>query len=311
MYARKVGAAWEVFAPAKLNLYLDVLGRRSDGFHELETLMAPIRLYDVLQWHARRPDNAAQPPGLSLRYDSTTAAMLRAAAPADERNLVWRAAVLLAKRAGIEPHGAITLTKRIPVQAGLGGGSSDAAAALVLLNAAWGLDYPRAELSPLAAELGSDVPFFLAGRSAVCRGRGEIVAPLPALPRLDVVVAVPRAGVSTSAAFQLLDQPPTGDRRPPEPSRRLAHLVEKLQSGSVAAAGRWMANALQPAASRLLPEIDRLGTHFARGSCCAHLLTGSGSAYFGVMRSARQARRLAAQLASTNVGTVFSSATCC
>jgi len=302
-----MGAAWEAFAPAKLNLYLEVLGKRDDGFHELETLMAPIRLYDRLQWTPG--DQTAS--GFSLRFDPSTPAALQAAVPVDRRNLVWQAAELLARDAGVSATGEFVLTKRIPSQAGLGGGSSDAAAALVLANAAWGLDYSRSKLSRLAAQLGSDVPFFLAGRSAICRGRGERVEPVANFPRLDVVVAVPPEGVSTAAAFQALAAAPAAPSHPPDSRSRLSRLLDLLQSGSLAAAGRWMTNGLQSVAAELCPWIRRLGTAFASTSCHGHMLTGSGSAYFAVMRSARHARRVAAELSSRNLGTVFASATCC
>ena len=306
MYPRKLGAAWEIYAPAKLNLYLDVLGRRTDGFHELETLMAPIRLYDRLEWNATREGST----GLRLEHDPTTSAPLQAAARPDEENLVWRAVQLLAQKAGVEPFGVFTLTKRIPVQAGLGGGSSNAAAALLLANRAWGLHLPRRQLLPLAAELGSDVPFFIAGQSAVCRGRGEKVEPVADIPRLDVVIAVPPQGIATAAAFQSLN---AGSLGPASENRRgteLSRLLGELRCGAIAAASRRMTNALQTVAARLCPWIDRLGTAFASTGCHAHLLTGSGSAYFGVMRSAWHARRAAALLSSANVGTVFATSTC-
>jgi 4-diphosphocytidyl-2-C-methyl-D-erythritol kinase len=165
MYARRIGDAWEALAPAKLNLYLDVLGRRADGFHELETLLAPIRLYDRLVWRPHRNDGSTD---FAFSCDPASAAALVDLAPANERNLVWRAVDLLATTAGCAPRGSFVLTKRIPVQAGLGGGSSDAAAALVLANSAWEIDYPLTKLSEIAAQLGSDVPFFLAGQTAVC-----------------------------------------------------------------------------------------------------------------------------------------------
>jgi 4-diphosphocytidyl-2-C-methyl-D-erythritol kinase len=307
MYVRRVGAAWEVFAPAKLNLYLEVLGRREDGFHELETLMAPIRLYDRLEW---RTCDIDKPAGFSLAYDPSTPAEFRAAAPADEQNLITRAVKLLAQTAGIEATGHITITKRIPARAGMGGGSSDAAAALLIANAAWGLGYSRSRLTSLAAQLGSDVPFFLAGESAICRGRGERVEPVARLPRLEVVVVAPPAGVSTPAAFETLARQqftfPSGQ----ESRGRLEKLLGYLQSGSLAAAGRGMINRLQSVATALCPWIERLGTAFASCGCQAHLLTGSGSAYFGVMRSARHARRSASLLSAANLGTVFASATC-
>jgi len=306
MYPRRMGAAWEALAPAKLNLYLEVLGKRDDGFHELETLMAPIRLYDRLQW---RPGDQGE-SGFSLRFDPSTSAGLQSAVPVDRRNLVWQAAELLARDAGVAATGQFILTKRIPTQAGLGGGSSDAAAARVLANAAWGLDYSRDELSRLAAQLGSDIPFFLPGQSAVCRGRGERVEPVARLPRLDVVIAVPPEGVSTASAFRALAAAPGGWGREAESRNRLSRLLETLRSGSLAAAGRWMTNRLQSVAAELCPWIRRLGTAFASTSCHGHMLTGSGSAYFAVMRSARHARRVAAELSSRNLGTVFASATC-
>lgn len=309
MYARKIGEVWEALAPAKLNLYLDVLGRRDDGFHELETLLAPIRLYDRLEW---RPAADSAAP-FSLSYDPAVSARVAELAPPDERNLVWRAIELLAQSAGCRSHGAFTLTKRIPIQAGLGGGSSDAAAALVLANAAWGVDYSISQLGDLAAQLGSDVPFFLAGQSAVCRGRGERVEPLAAMPRLDLVVVAPRAGVSTAAAFQKLDAPhwkPAASATAEAPSERLSHLLEVWRRGAVNGAAQLMTNSLQGVAIELCPVLERIGTLFARLGCHAHQLTGSGSAYFGVMRSARHARRAASILASANLGTVFATATC-
>lgn len=306
MYARKIGEIWEALAPAKLNLYLDVLGRRDDGFHELETVMTPIRLYDRLQW---RPSAAEARAPFTLTYDPSTASGAAALAPPDERNLVWRAIELLSRTAGCQPHGAFTLTKRIPIQAGLGGGSSDAAAALVVANAAWGVGYSNAGLAELAAQLGSDVPFFLAGQSAVCRGRGERIEPLADLPRLNVVVVAPRAGVSTAAAFQTLNAPrwnQSGDI----PATSLPQLLDDWRRGALDRAARRMTNSLQDVALQLCPAIKRIGMAFAALGCYAHQLTGSGSAYFGVMRSARHARRAASILSSADLGTVFATATC-
>jgi 4-diphosphocytidyl-2-C-methyl-D-erythritol kinase len=307
MYVRKVGAAWEIFAPAKLNLYLEVLGRRGDGFHELETLMAPIRLYDLLQWRCSEADNQV---GFSVAYDPSTSPGLRAAAPIDEKNLVSRAIKLLARAAGVEPTGHLTLTKRIPVQSGLGGGSSDAAAALVLANAAWKLNYSGSRLASIAAGLGSDVPFFLAGQSAVCRGRGERIEAIESLPKLEIVVVVPPVGLSTATMFSALDAQKPAWTDKIESRRKIESLVSRLTLGSLSTAAQWMTNRLQAVAASLCPWIEKLGTAFASCGCHAHLLTGSGSAYFGVMRSARHARRAVGVLRAANLGTVFASATC-
>ncbi len=294
-------------APAKLNLYLDVLGRRTDGFHELETLLAPIRLYDRLVWSPCGADGSTD---LALAYDPSSPSRLTAALPADERNLVWRAVALLAQTAGMEPHGSFTLAKRIPIQAGLGGGSSNAAAALVLANKAWGINYPTARLGELAAQLGSDIPFFLAGQSAVCRGRGERVEAVAGLPRLNVVVCAPAAGVSTIECFRQLNAPAWGDAANRPSSGRLVELIGRLQRGTIAAALVSIRNSLQLPALQLCPAIERVAAAFAALGCYAHQLTGSGSAYFGVMRSGRQARLAAARLAAANLGTVFATATC-
>jgi 4-diphosphocytidyl-2-C-methyl-D-erythritol kinase len=307
MYARRKGDAWEALAPAKLNLYLDVLGRRADGFHELETLLAPIRLYDRLNWSPRGVNGSSE---FSFAYDSASPARLTELAPADERNLAWRAVDLIAATAGCQPHGSFVLDKRIPIQAGLGGGSSDAAAALVLANAAWGIDYPLSKLSELAAQLGSDVPFFLAGQSAICRGRGERVEPVAAMPRLNVVICAPTDGVSTAECFRQLGAPEWSGESSRLRSSGLGELVRRLQRGMIAVGLQRIKNSLQLPALTLCPAIERIGAAFAALGCYAHQLTGSGSAYFGVMRSARQARRAASILAAANLGTVFATATC-
>jgi 4-diphosphocytidyl-2-C-methyl-D-erythritol kinase len=307
MYVRRKSDVWEALAPAKLNLYLEVLGRRTDGFHELETLLAPIRLCDRLSWSPRDDHGSA---AFSLAYHTASAAELIRCAPPNEHNLAWRAAELLARTAGVEPHGTLTLTKRIPIQAGLGGGSSDAASALMLANAAWGIDYPTTKLSELAAQLGSDVPFFLAGQTAICRGRGERVEPVVNFPRLNVVVVAPRDGVSTADCFRELAAPAWEGSPATLGAGRLAELIDLLRRGSLRAAMQRIGNSLQAPARQLCPTIERLGIAFAALGCYAHQLTGSGSAYFGVMRSARHARQAAAMLTAANLGTVFTTATC-
>jgi 4-diphosphocytidyl-2-C-methyl-D-erythritol kinase len=322
MRARRSGSGWEALAPAKLNLYLEILGRRNDGFHELETLMTPVRIYDSLRW---MPSTDGAATSFSLEYDSATPAELRTAAPPDSQNLAWRAFEALARSAGISPTGRVTLDKRIPVQAGMGGASSDAAAALVVGNAAWKLNYPRRRLIELAAELGSDVPFFLAGSPAICRGRGERVEPVAGLPQLHLVVVKPPAGVSTAAAFGSLQAGPVTTSAAQDSQARLEVLVDNLRRGALARAARQMVNRLEDAAARLSPGIARLREAFVGCACLGHLMTGSGSAYFGVMRSACQAQRLARQLSAqlkttarfdaANLGTgniwrVFATATC-
>ena len=154
-----------VAAPAKVNLTLAVKSRRSDGFHEIESFVVAVTLFDELSIASRLE------PGIGLEC---TIGNL----PCDSRNLIHRAAVALAEDAGIEPALTIHLRKRIPIGAGLGGGSSDAAATLMALNDRWGLNRSVAQLSRLAARIGSDVPFFLLGSAAILRSRGERVEPV-------------------------------------------------------------------------------------------------------------------------------------
>lgn len=302
---RQVGSAWEILAPAKLNLYLEVLGPRADGFHDLETLMVPVRVYDQLRW--RDSDR------LELRVSNLLARGNRSAVSLGEvdNNLVLRAARLLAEVAGIEPHGRFDLFKRIPVQAGMGGGSSDAAAALVLANAAWGTQLTYEQLQPLAAQLGSDVPFFLNQGAAICRGRGELIEPLKRMPRLHFVVVQPATGLSTAKVFGRLSARGENTENLAKASdSRLSQLVSRLSAGDIAAAGQRMTNRLEEAAAQIAPWLETLRNAFAGAGFLAHFMTGSGSAYIGVAHSSTQAQSLAQRLKSMNLGHVFATATC-
>ncbi|NOZ38867.1 MAG: 4-(cytidine 5'-diphospho)-2-C-methyl-D-erythritol kinase [Planctomycetes bacterium] len=304
---RKVGSTWNILAPAKLNLYLEVLGSRADGFHALETLMVPVRVYDQLFWQG--VDTSSSGKGLTLRVRN----LLPVASRSDQLledlsdNLVLRAARLLAKTAGIVPSGRFDLIKRIPLQAGMGGGSSDAAATLMLANAAWEIGYSQSQLMPLAAQLGSDVPFFLARYfrsrgAAICRGRGELVEPVNRLPQLHFVVAKPEAGLSTAEVFGHLPvRTETSDELTALSHARLSGLISALQSGAIASAACKMTNRLETAAARLAPWLAAMREIFSKTGCVGHFMTGSGSAYVGVMRSATQARRAARRLATINL----------
>jgi len=302
--AHKVGSRCGTLAPAKLNLYLEVLGPRADGFHPLETLMVPVRIYDQLFWQEGSP--AASQECLTLRVRS----LLPEVSDTDQLlgdgsdNLVLRAARLLAKNAGIAPRGRFDLFKRIPVQAGMGGGSSDAAAALLLANVAWRIGYSRRQLLPLAAQLGSDVPFFLSQGAALCRGRGELIEPVTRLPRLHFVIVKPTAGLSTAEVFGRLPQrAETGEARAKTSDERVSQLIGRLQSGDIAAACQAMTNRLEIAATQLAPWLGRLRAILMRLGCLGYFMTGSGSAYVGVMHSANQARYIARRLVNMNYRT--------
>jgi 4-diphosphocytidyl-2-C-methyl-D-erythritol kinase len=264
-----------VWAPAKVNLYLEVLAKRPDGYHELETLLVAVSLFDTLVFRARSSPEIllrCNQPNLSTGPD----------------NLIVRAARLLQQHTGC-PHGAdVRLVKRIPLAAGLAGGSTDAAAALAGLNALWGLNLPPQELIGLSAQLGSDVPFFFATPAAWCTGRGEQVGALPLARRLWLVLVCPPVGMATADVYRALTvpaQPHDG-----------ASVLAALQMGDPEAIGRHLHNRLQPVAERLCPRIAEEHARLAALRPAGQLMSGSGSSLFALCRDRREALRLAQEL---------------
>ena len=207
-------AGLRVLAPAKINLTLEILGRRDDGYHDLDTVMTAIDLADTVRL---RPA-AALDVRLSGRY---------APAVEGERELAAEAAKALAAAAGREPDVSIEVEKAIPVAAGLGGGSSDAAAVLRGLDRLWGLGWPAERLAEVGAQLGSDVPFFLHGGSARCTGRGEIVEPLRDLRPLRLLVLVPPVPSPPNKTAQRFAAVQPHDLSHGERSHRIAHRLER------------------------------------------------------------------------------------
>jgi 4-diphosphocytidyl-2-C-methyl-D-erythritol kinase len=307
MHVRRTGPSALVHAPAKINLFLEVLARRPDGFHEIETLMAAAAIYDTLvfephegstiELHCRWGAGFAAQSAHGLPQKGTTMChtVMINTVPAGPENLVWRAIDLLRQRSGGLRGCKVLLIKRIPMAAGLGGASSDAAAALVAANLVWGLGWSMAKLQELAAELGSDVPFFLTSGAAVCRGRGERIEPIR-IPRVHIVVVRPPVGISTPEVYKRC--------QPAAQPERVAAITEAAASGEASRVARQMTNRLQQPAAELTPWIDRLSSEFHRQDCLGHQMSGSGSSYFGVCRHRRQARRLASRLRARRLGVV-------
>lgn len=296
MFVREVAGGVEVWTPAKLNLFFEVLAKRSDGYHEIETLMTPIDLYDTLTFE----DDPAGRLELScgwVRQENDRASDAASALPADADNLAWRAVELVRRRHAAGRGARLRLAKRIPAAAGLGGASSDAAAALAAANRVWRLGLSAAALARFAAELGSDVPFFLCGGPAVCRGRGEWISPLAGLGKIDAVVVRPPVGLATAQVY--------GCCRPAASPRRTAEMIAALRRGDLAAAAANMVNRLEPAAVSLTPWIERLRRALIDAGCVAARMTGSGSCCFGLCRTARHARQVAARLRSAGWDSVF------
>jgi 4-diphosphocytidyl-2-C-methyl-D-erythritol kinase len=299
MYVHRRRTRIEIWTPAKLNLFLEVLGRRTDGYHEIETLMVPISLFDTLRCSWRgdgRIEFSARWLGPDVaQRDATDRRLDRL--PAPHENLVYRALELLRARAGVEAGVEARLYKRIPAAAGLGGGSSDAAAALLAANWLWGLNWSRDQLAELAAELGSDIPFFLYDSPAYCRGRGERVTPMDLGERPHFVILRPPQGLSTAAVYA---------------QTQTAALPRRIVDDGRGRRGRGRAqwashlfNRLQAGAEQLAPWLRDVQQQFNRLDLLGHQLSGSGSAYFGVCRDARQAGRAAAILRSRCAGQVF------
>lgn len=261
-----------VLAPAKVNLYLRVLGRRQDGYHELITLMQPVDLCDEL---------VISREGQGLRFTCDDPSLQR-------DNLVERAARAWFQAAALRPRVHLHLVKRVPVGAGLGGGSSDAAATLLGLNALYdGLLSPQ-RLYELACGLGSDVPFFLGGVTALCRGRGEVVEPWPEFPLLDYVLVNPGFRVSTAWVYDQLDLPWT---KLPEVNR-----IYRLQSQCGPLPAGLLANDLAEVTKRAHPEVGELEGALAACGALGSLMSGSGPTVFGVFADQESARRAARRL---------------
>jgi 4-diphosphocytidyl-2-C-methyl-D-erythritol kinase len=179
----------QVLAPAKINLSLKILGRRNDGFHELDTLIAPISLYDEIRIDKGRPAE-----GINFRCDDPSV-------PQDHDNLAVRAAKAFFETTKIEPSSSIELKKKIPHGAGLGGGSSDAASVLLALNELFDAKLSREALTEIAASIGSDVPFFIFQSTALCKGRGELVMPVKLQKELSILLLKPAFAISTAWAY--------------------------------------------------------------------------------------------------------------
>lgn len=265
-------------APAKINLYLHITGRRTDGYHLLDSLVAFADISDLVY--------ARPAPDLSLRLSGPTAAGVTA----QDDNLVLRAARTLAAWAERPAGAALVLEKHLPVAAGIGGGSADAAATLRLLCRLWGLTPPTGVLAKLALGLGADVPVCLAGQPAHMAGIGADLSPCPALPPLWVVLVNPGIALSTPAVFAAR---PAGRFRPPAPLTDMP-----ATPAALIAALAQRHNDLEAPARRLVPAIDRcLAGLRAQPGCGLARLSGSGATCFGLFDTAAAARTAVAALA--------------
>jgi 4-diphosphocytidyl-2-C-methyl-D-erythritol kinase len=269
-------------AHAKINLGLRILGRRPDGYHEIETLFQEISLHDTLEAHER-------PRGITLSCSRTDL-------PVNEKNLVYRAAALLQRTCGVEIGCDLALEKRIPMGAGLGGGSSDAAAALKSLNLLWQLGLSQARLLELAGQLGSDVPFFILGGAALGRGRGEQLQPVRIFQDYWGVLIYPNLYVSTQWVYHS----GTFDLTKSMKSSKLHSLTSYAN-----APAEWetaLINDLQPVVFQKYPHLQLILRQLKEHGAFHASMSGSGSSLFGLF-----AREDQAMLAMQQTGSSYAS----
>ena len=297
MYTIRLGSRIRIDTPAKLNLFLELRGRRNDGFHELETLMVPINVYDRLIVQPRSDNHLSLHCEWSAGLDPKHYGVL----PASQDNLAYQALIALRDRAGIETGADAWLCKRIPSQAGLGGASSDAAAALVAGNHCWNLGWTTTQLAEVAADLGSDVSFFLASSAAVCSGRGEVLEPIQTSSRLSLALIKPPEGLSTAEVYKRA--------RVPDQPISVEPIQSALRDNQLIDVGRLLFNRLQKGAAALSDWIGRLAAAVTACDVVGHQMSGSGTSYFAVCRHERHARHVAARLRATRLGSVLAVST--
>lgn len=261
----------QVWSPAKVNLHLEVLGKRADGYHDLATLIVPISLHDTL-------DLLDDPSGgIELECDEPSLS-------SGPGNLVFRAAMLLRDTRAPGRGARIHLRKRIPFEAGMGGGSGNAAATLLGLETLWGLDPDPAALLRMAESLGSDVPCFLADGPSWCEGRGERVFPAPMPGRLHMVVVKPKEGLSTRDIFSRF--------RPGSDPVSGKEALGALAEGDVRRLGKAMFNRLEAAGVEALGVLAMLRARMAEAEPAGVVMTGSGSAMVALAEGAAHAAEL-------------------
>lgn len=270
----KVGDLVVLFekAPAKINLSLDILGKREDGFHEVEMIMTTIDLSDRIELHPL--ENNEIKVSLESRYVTN-----------DERNLAFKAAKIFKETYNIEKGIHIKMVKNIPVSAGLGGGSSDAAAVLRGLNRLWSIGITIEELADLGLAIGSDVPFCVINSTALVKGRGEIIQKLPPPPPCWVVLAKPDLGVSTKTVFQQVNV------------ENLAHpntdeIIYALRARDFSRLSNSLGNSLEDVTLALYPEVRELMNKMKQVGSSNVLMSGSGPTVYSLVEQESKAQRL-------------------
>jgi 4-diphosphocytidyl-2-C-methyl-D-erythritol kinase len=261
-------------APAKINLTLDVLHKRNDGYHEVEMIMTMVDLADRIEFKLI-PENR------NIKIESASSFI-----PLDERNLAYRAAKLLQEEYGIDKGVYIHIDKKIPVAAGLAGGSSDAAATFRGLNRLWNLDLPIEKMMELGARLGSDIPFCIRGGTALATGRGEIIEPIVGPPACWVVLAKPPVSASTADVYSHLNVAEIKDHP------NAMHMLEALNKGDYHSMVHLLGNVLERVTFERYPGVKHLKDCMARLGADGVLMSGSGPTVFGLVNKESKLARI-------------------
>jgi 4-diphosphocytidyl-2-C-methyl-D-erythritol kinase len=266
----------KIRAPAKINMRLRVIGKRADGYHLLDTILLPVSLYDEIDISKVRPID-----GKTASQNRITVSCNDPLVPAGRKNLAYQAALLILGDARASAPVHIRIHKRIPLGAGLGGGSTDAAATLVGLNRLLRLGYTSKRLEQMSLALGADVPFFVKAVPARARGIGERLSPLRAVPRLWLIILYPNFPVSTAWVYRNL---------PSKLTKAIANTSIDLSLGSPANLNKLLVNDLETVTMGRYPRIGLLKEELARQGAVGTLMSGSGSSVFGIFPSRRSAQ---------------------
>jgi len=279
-------------APAKLNLRLKITGRRPDGYHNLVSIMAPVSLFDRIELQI-------------TSRNLITISCEGFSAPADKENLACRAAQAFFAKTGIDHGLSIKLTKNIPVAAGLGGGSSDAACVLKALNQIWSCPLSAKELAELALGLGADVPFFLIEKPCIVRGIGEILEPIEKWPKLWYIIVTPPIRVSTAWVYGNLNWSPLEGTGELELTKDEYQFIIVNLKKKVFVIARVLDNDLERVTASHFPAIEDIKKTLMDSGSDGVLMSGSGPSVFGVFGSKDRARQAKTDLTSLDIGDIF------
>jgi len=279
-------------APAKLNLRLKITGRRPDGYHNLVSIMAPVSLFDRIELQI-------------TSRNLITISCEGFSAPADKENLACRAAQAFFAKTGIDHGLSIKLTKNIPVAAGLGGGSSDAACVLKALNQIWSCPLSAKELAELALGLGADVPFFLIEKPCIVRGIGEILEPIEKWPKLWYIIVTPPIRVSTAWVYGNLNWSPLEGTGELELTKDEYQFIIANLKKKVFVIARVLDNDLERVTASHFPAIEDIKKTLMDSGSDGVLMSGSGPSVFGVFGSKDRARQAKTDLTSLDIGDIF------